>query len=164
MNLACSINLDFVSPPVRRRAILALRSLAVYEPSLLSQGSDTIIKRMQDRNESVASSALATVAALPTVRSFLDLVSHLTKPLQSDPKYADVRHVVNGLFSSIGISSGSAITLRILQCLQSVGYANHDGLVQSFRPICLLACQRLTSPLLWNSSRTFLLLKTHQIQ
>ncbi|KAJ3523475.1 hypothetical protein NMY22_g11430 [Coprinellus aureogranulatus] len=104
------IVLDLIShnyPHIRRRAILAVRSLATFEPSLLTQVSGTIVKRLQDRNESVGASALSTAAVLPT----------------SDPNFADARLIVNGLFSSVGIASGSALSLRILHCLQNIGDA-----------------------------------------
>ncbi|TEB37502.1 ARM repeat-containing protein [Coprinellus micaceus] len=136
--------LDLIShnyPHIRRRAILALRSLAQFEPTLLSQGSETIVKRLQDRSESVAVSALAATAALPT----------------SDPNFASARLVVNGLFSSIGISSSSALSLRILQCLQGVGLSETHvpfalDLIRSsacstssYKPASLLGLFRLLS-------------------
>ncbi|RXW23371.1 hypothetical protein EST38_g2524 [Candolleomyces aberdarensis] len=133
--------LDLIShnyPHVRRRAVLALRSLAVFNPDLLSQSSGTIVARLQDRNEAVVGSALIAAAQLPS----------------SDPSFSNARHVVNGLFSSVSISTRSAISLRVIHCLQGMGLSEGHvpfaiDLLNSFsssrEPVLLLGIFRLLS-------------------
>ncbi|EAU91314.2 hypothetical protein CC1G_07349 [Coprinopsis cinerea okayama7 len=99
--------------PVRRRAILAMRSLSTFDSQLLGHNAQLILKRLRDHDESVVSAALVASAGIPS----------------SNPHFPKLRHVVNGMMSSIEPSAhdqASTPSLAVVQCLQALGMSEEN--------------------------------------
>lgn len=141
-------------PHVRRRALLALRSLSRYEPQLLTRATSTIQKRLKDPDPSVASSALIFASDIP----------------DTDPKQHDIHDMVNnmlqGTLSTLHKTSHKThwFILRILQTLLTMrlsegnisvvldimqsfsGDSRHAGIILGiFRNFSLLSPEMLLS-------------------
>ncbi|TFK25535.1 ARM repeat-containing protein [Coprinopsis marcescibilis] len=126
---------------VRRRAILALRSLSRFEPQLLAESSGVLVKRLHDPDESVMGAALTASSSLPS----------------SNSDFSRIRHTANGLLSSTGSSyntNASDASLSILRSLQTLGMSEENipfalDLIKSAslarRPALVLGVFRLLS-------------------
>ncbi|KAH6914184.1 armadillo-type protein [Coprinopsis sp. MPI-PUGE-AT-0042] len=97
---------------VRRRAIMALRSLSTFDPQLLTQNSRVIVKRLRDRDESVVNAALIASSSIGS----------------SDPTFSKLRQIVNGGMSSIepSLEMLPSTSLAILQSLQVLGMGEEN--------------------------------------
>ncbi|EDR09136.1 uncharacterized protein LACBIDRAFT_296456 [Laccaria bicolor S238N-H82] len=128
-------------PHVRRRALLALRSLSRYEPQLLTRATSTIQKRLKDPDPSVASSALIFASDIP----------------DTDPKQHDIHDMVNnmlqGTLSTLHKTSHKThwFILRILQTLLTmrsgklsyiISFSNTlADFLKEISPSCLISCK-----------------------
>ncbi|KAF5325623.1 hypothetical protein D9611_000102 [Ephemerocybe angulata] len=121
------IVLDLIShnyPHIRSRAILALRSLAPYNSTLLSQASEVITKRSHHQGEPIASGGLSLAAELPV----------------SNPAYTRAWHVTSNFATPITVSNQSLLSLRSLQALQ-----RNEGLAEPHLPFALDCVKSLSS-------------------
>ncbi|GLB37288.1 putative ARM repeat-containing protein [Lyophyllum shimeji] len=116
------------SPHVRRRALLASRSLARHQPEWLSRIGQQILKRIDDPHPSVACAALALSAQLPEEHAANAqlVVNDMLKALSSDPSSYEPWFFVRTLLAVffLGITENNIPT--ILELIRGSS-KYHDG-------------------------------------
>ncbi|OCH93386.1 ARM repeat-containing protein [Obba rivulosa] len=133
--------LSHTSPYVRRRSLLAFKTLSAHEPDILKEIVDKTVKRLSDPDPSVVSAALA-VSMIIAERGFSDKAAFKSKVsiVLKSAWQAPPSTVKNGLLLKVlnalrGVQMSAddlRLVLEIVRSSSQAGRLNYSLLYQSF--------------------------------